>query len=93
MRKVRVEHGLTNAAWRSDVWDVETGRFLNDIISLDLILEAEEPSIKGVLTLYVRDSNGEFVMKSADHEFLTKTEEVEVMYVDKFDQSQVAISE
>ena len=97
MRRIRIEHDITDVGCLARVIDAETGNLLEQVVSLDLTLTAGEPVIKGILTLYVLDSRGWLVTDKSGEDCLTKTENVEIVYVDTFDQSQVvsqvAISE
>ncbi len=91
MRRVRVEHDITNVACFAKVFDVETGDLLNGVVSLDLNLSAGEPVIKGKITSYVLNSKGsvETDWESEDQDPLTESEDVEIMSIDSFDQSKV----
>ena len=93
MRRIRVEHELTDTACLAKIIDSRTGDLIEQVISLDLNLNAGEPVIRGVLTWYSCCDNCDGRHEDSSGEFPTESEEVEVMYVDKFDQSQVANSE
>ncbi len=93
MRRIRVEHTLTDVANLAQIIDVDTEDLVSRVISLDLNLTAGDPAIRGILTRYIYDSKGRLASDRITQEPLTYTEEVIVLYVSKFDQSAVAIIE
>lgn len=93
MRRIRIEHEITDTANLAQIIDVETGDQLSDVFSLDLNLTAGKADVRGVLTRYVFDSKGWVASDKVTNEPMTETEDVIILYVDRFDQSEVAILE
>ncbi len=94
MRQVKIEHEITEVANLARVIDIETGNLVEGIISLDFNLTAGEGEISGTLIRYAH-SPGSIEWRNevlSDEELPTTTEDVEIIHIDKFDQSQVAKS-
>ena len=95
MKKVRIEHTLTEVACLARVIDAETDELLEAVVGVDLNLIAGEPVITGILTRHLQNEKGQVVWNREGElpECETYEEEVEIVYIDSFDQSQVANSE
>jgi len=87
-----LEHTITDPACDARPTDVETGDLLQAIVGLDVSFVAGDPVIRGVMTRHLRSPNGGLVLDE-NNEPMAHTEEVEIIYIDGFDQSRVANSE
>ena len=91
MRKVKVEHIITDPMCLARVVDAGTGELLERVIALDSNLTAGSPTIEGTITRYLVDSEGDRIIKHEEGvEDPVETEDVEIVYIDTFDQSKIS---